>query len=68
MKINIVKRKLLETNKASSQPNLKMGISESISNKNFNDQHKINAIKRATLEAERKKATAINILSRCTFR
>ena len=68
MRISIVRRKPLEINKTSSQPGLKKGISELTSNKSYNDQHKINAIERATLEAERKKVSAINILNRSTFR
>ncbi len=67
MKKNIVGHKLLETNKSSLQPNPKMAVSKFTSCKNFSDQH-INITEKAVLEAERKKATAINMINRCTFR
>ena len=68
MELNIVERELLETNRSSLQPCSRMKISKLTSYKNFSDQHNTNVGVRAVLEAERKKATAINMINRCTFR
>ena len=67
MKKNIIGHKLLKTNKSSLQPNPKMAVSKFTSYKNFSDQH-IDITERAVLEAERKKATAINMINKSTFR